>query len=259
MKLAIGINIFKSNPRQDRCIETLNRLAIKNVNLIELYNITFEDEVNTEIGFIHLPKLKRKGKDIIKNSNSNKPISKDFFDILCEQDCDYFLFLNSDILLSQKAISLISKGEYETYCFSRHDIYPLQDLTNKLIPIKIEIAGFDAWCIKKDWWIKNRDLFDDYIYAEALWDVFYTLQMFNNSNCFYSNKEFYIAHENHEQMWNESSVEYKHNFNLWNHSPYVKNWNNYLAYLVKRQPFARFLYPLSDEYEKEQKYLKICH
>ena len=255
MNISIGINIFKDYRRQDFCIEVLNKLAIK-YNNISLYNITFEDEKNYTLGFDHLPLLKRKAKDIIKNSQSEKPIAKDFFDALATTNCDYFLFLNSDILLTEKIIKLLQKEEYETYSFSRADCYKIDSL-DKIIPYRIEIAGFDAWAINKNWWLNNRNFFEDYIYAEHLWDVAFAIEMYNKSISFLGNKDIYICHEKHDLKWNEFSPEAIHNSDLWNKTPYHKNWQEFIfSYLVKRLPYGQFLYPLSDEDEQEKKYLK---
>jgi len=257
MKIAIGINIFGNYERQNHCIDVLKKIKNDNNN-IKLYNITFFNEKNTDNDFIHLPLLKKTAKNIIPNSNSNKPISKEFFDALSEQDCDYFLFLNSDILISKKLIKLIEKQEYETYCISRHDVFPLDNFNDPVVPFRIEIAGFDAWAIKKNWWIKNKNIFKDYIYAEHLWDVDFTLNMYNNSNCLICNKEFYIAHEKHPLNWNENSLEAKHNSDLWTNTPYHKNWHEFIfSNLINRQPYGQFFNPLFNEKELEKKYLKI--
>jgi hypothetical protein len=254
MKISIGINIFKDYQRQDFCIEVLNKLVTKHNN-VSLYNITYENEKNYALGFDHLPFLKRKAKDIT-NSESEKPIAKDFFNILSNTDCDYFLFLNSDVLLTEKVIKLIIKGEYDTYSFSRHDCYPIISL-NEITPFRIEIAGFDAWAVKKTWWISNKDHFKDYIYAEHLWDVAFALEMYNRSNSFLGNKKVFLCHEKHDLNWNESSPEAIHNSKLWEESPYHKNWKEFIySYLVKRLPYGQFLYSLPDELEQEAKYLK---
>jgi hypothetical protein len=256
MKIAIGINIFGYYKRQDYCIEVLLRLVSKYPD-ITLYNITFEDEKNYTLGFEHLPILKRKAKDIIQGSLSQKPIAKDFFDALSNIDCDYFLFLNSDILLTEKLIKFLLKGEYETYSFSRHDCYKILSL-DKILPYRIEIAGFDAWAVNKNWWIDNRNHFQDYIYAEHLWDVAFALELYNRSNSFIGNKEVYICHEKHELKWNESSPEALHNSKLWQKTPYHKRWHEFIySYLIKRKPHGQFLYPLNDEFEKEKEFLKI--
>jgi len=256
MNIAIGINIFGECPRQKKCIEVLKKIASKYSN-IQLYNITFFNGKNTEENFIHLPFLKQKAKDIIYNSNSEKPIAKEFFDILSKQNCDYFIFLNSDILLSYKVIELILKAEYDTYCVSRHDTYPIKEL-NQIVPYRIEIAGFDVWAVKKEWWIKNTNKFKNFIYAEHLWDVAFTLEMYNHSRCMLANKDFYVAHEKHDIKWNENSLEAIYNKKLWDSTPYCENWNTFIySYLVQRKPFGQFLEILPDELEKEKSLLYI--
>jgi hypothetical protein len=257
MKIAIGINIFGYYKRQDQCIEVLNNFASKYPE-IELYNITHEGETHYTNGFKHLPLLKRKAKDVISGSISEKPIAKDFFDVLSQQDCDYFLFLNSDILISRSLIELLLKAEYETYSFSRADCYPIENI-KKIIPYRTEIAGFDAWAVKKSWWIENRQYFDDYVYSEHLWDVAFAVEMYNRSNSIICNKQpIHIYHEKHELKWNESSSEALHNSKLWENTPYHERWHNFIySYLVRRLPMGQFLYPLSDELQKEKEYLNV--
>lgn len=256
MKIAIGLNIFGYYKRQDQCIEVLNRIASKYSN-ISLYNITDTKEKNYSLGFTHLPLIKRNAKHFLDDATTEKPIIFDIFNILATNECDYFLFLNSDILLTEKVIKLIMKGEYDTYCFSRADCYQIESL-DKIIPYRIEIAGFDAWAVKRDWWFENFMHFKPYIYAEHLWDVAYTLEMYNKGNCFLGNKEIFICHEKHEQKWNESSPEALYNSKLWSGTPYHKNWHDFVfKYLIQRQPQGQFLYPLEDELQKEKEYLKI--
>jgi len=257
MKISIGINIFNSYKRQDQCIYVLNKIKNKHPN-IELYNITFKHEKNNEKNFIHLPLLERNASDILKNSISKKPISKDFFDILSKTDCDYFIFLNSDILLTEKLLKKIT-NEYETYCFSRTDALSTKDLSN-IVPWKIEIAGFDAWAVKKEWWCKNSYLFNDYIYAENLWDVSFSLTMFNNSKSILCNKEHYLLHEKHELNWKLDSIEAEYNKNLWEKTKFHKEWYNFIyKNLIKRKPEGQFFEPLYNEEELEKTLLiDIC-
>lgn len=256
MKIAIGINIFGENKRQTLCIDVLKKLKNK-FNGITLYNITFEKDLNKDSNFVHLPYLNKTAKDIIKGSQSKKPTTKQFFDILSQQEVDYFIFLNSDIILSPKFIDLISKQDYETYCVSRYDTLPIESI-DKIIPFRIEIAGFDVWAVKNSWWKENHQRFKDYVYAEHLWDVDYTLTMYNHSSCLICNKEFYAAHEKHELNWNEQSLEAQYNSMLWEKSAYGSNWNNFIYNnLIKRLPYGQFLEPLYNELELEQKYLKI--
>ena len=255
MKLAIGVNLFGSNKRQSIAAEVLCAHA-KHFTDIELFNITFKNEKNTNSQFTHLPLIRRTAADVIKDSISQKPIAKDFFDILSQQDCDAFLFLNSDILLTRKAIKLIMEQAYETYSFSRADCYEFDEPT-KAVPFRIEIAGFDGWAVNKNWWIANRDLFDDYVYAEHLWDVAFAITMFKHSNSKLCNKDIYIAHEKHPLNWNENSVEALHNSSLWKKTEFHQKWHDFVfTQLIKRTPHGQFFVPLSNEEESELRLFK---
>jgi hypothetical protein len=256
MNIAIGINIFGTCPRQQKCIEVLKKISLKYSN-VKLYNIFYPNEKNLDEAFIPLPLLNEKAKDVIHNSNSQKPIAKEFFDILSKQNCEYFIFLNSDILLSPKFLNLVLEGEYETYCVSRHDTHPIQSLEN-IVPYRIEIAGFDVWAIKKDWWSSNNIHFEKYIYAEHLWDVAFTLKMYNLSKCIILNKEFYAAHEKHDIKWSETSPEAVYNSKLWEKNPLSIKWKQFIfENLIKREPYGQFLIPLENEKELEEKYLRL--
>lgn len=256
MQLAIGINIFGKSRRQDLCIYVLTKLASKYDN-IKLYNITFENESNENSNFIHLPFLTKKAKDIIPGSGSHKPVTKELFDILSKQDCDYFFFTNSDILLTEKIIKLFNSTDLESAVFSRADCFEIKDLKS-IVPYRIEIAGIDGWFVKKSWYEENSSLFKDYIYAEHLWDVDYALQLLNHSKSKLYNKEIYLYHEKHPLNWNETSLEAVHNKNLWLKTPYHENWHKFIySYLIGRTPYGQFLNPLPDELEKEKEYL-IC-
>lgn len=255
MKLSIGINIFQENKRQTFAIEILKKFK-KKYSEIELYNINYKDTPEID-GFIHLPVLERTSVDLIPNSNKKKPIAKDLFNALGDTDCDYFLFLNSDIFLTDKCIKLILKQEFESYIFSRIDTYDINSLNDPIVPMRMEIAGFDAWAVKKEWWLKNSEKFPDYIYAEALWDLHYALNLYYNSNCFLGNKDTYIAHIKHPIQWSEDSLEHKYNSKFWEKTPFHEKWHNFVfKILIQRQPQGQFLQPLPNEEELEQKYLK---
>jgi hypothetical protein len=256
MKLAIGINIFRKYDRQDHCISTLIKLS-QEFPQINLYNITYHKDINEHPEFTHLPLLQNQAKDLIPESTSTIPIAKDFFDILSNQDCDYFMYLNSDTLPAKKLIKLILKGEYETYAVSRHEILPLENIQDDVTAYKIEIAGFDAWICKKQWWIDNRDKFKNYIVGNHLWDVDYAITMFKNSHGKLCNKEFFLAHEKHPIKWNDSTPEALHNARLFDQTSFHKQWKEFIwGNLINRQPHGQFLIPLDNEDALEKKFLK---
>lgn len=261
IKIAIGTRLYEHSLNQERhkhCIQTLIKLKQKFNNSIELYNLTFEYEKNQNENFIHLPLLKENSLTLISNSTKLLPTSKECFDILSDQPCEYFAYLNNDILVSEKAIKLILKQEYETYSFSRHDIHNLNNINQPIIPIKIEIAGFDLWCCKTVWWRLKNQLFKKYVVGQWQWDVDYALTMFNHSNGKLCNDEFYIGHEDHLRAWNESSPEAIYNNSLWQTSPYREKWGEYIySHLIYRTPRGKFFNPLFGEEALKHQLLKI--
>lgn len=256
MKLSIGINIFKENKRQTLAIEVLKQIAKKYTN-VTIFDINFEHSEPTE-GITHMPVLTRTSSDVTGNSLVRKPISKDLFTALSNTDCDYFLFLNSDIFLTEKCLTQILKGDYESYIFSRIDIHDIDSLEEELKPMRMEIAGFDAWAVKKSWWLENSEKFPDYIYGESLWDIHYALTLYYNSKCYLGNKGYYIAHIKHPLQWTENSPEHNYNAAFWTKTDFHEIWHYYVYnILINRQPRGMFLQPLPNEEELEQRYLNL--
>jgi hypothetical protein len=256
MKIGIGINIFGENKNQNLAIKCLKKIKENNKN-IEIYNIGFEEEFVNVSEFKSLPILKESSIDLTGNPKKKKPIANEFFDILSNEDLDYFLFLNSDILLSQKAINLIKKEEYESYIFSRFEINEINDINEDIKPYKIEVSGFDAWAVKKEWWQKNGKLISKCIYSEVAWDNIMSLSLYQNSNCKFCNKEFYIGHISHPIKWSRESLEGKYNMKTWLFMPISPKWDYYMqTVLFQRKPFGYFTTPIENEEFLELKYLK---
>ena len=69
MKIVIVINTYKQEKdfelRQKACVDSLRKVKTIYPDIIELYNITFEDVDIKLDGFTHLPNLKMETKDII--------------------------------------------------------------------------------------------------------------------------------------------------------------------------------------------------
>lgn len=256
-KIAIGINIYEQLERHQHCIQALLKLKRKYCTEIELYNITFADEQNAHPEFTQLPLLTKSSRELIPQSKKRLPLAKECFDALSKQSCEYFLYLNNDILISDKLIKLILKQSYETYSFSRVDVQPLTSIDGNMVPIKMEIAGFDAWSCNSNWWNEHKHRFKNYVVGQWQWDVDFALTMYNYSNGTICNDDFYIAHEDHLRAWNSTSPEAVYNDNLWKTTSYQDVWGEYIySNLINRQPRGRFLYPLKDEKALTENLLK---
>lgn len=200
MKISIGINGYKRwedlEKRERFCIESL--LKIKNkTNDIKLYNVCFQEENILYDNFTTLNKLTIKSNELIKeyfkheglqkeyqlrkneidNNNKKLPSVKEIFDVLAATDCDYFLFLNNDIILSNRFLKII-ENDVECYPMSRMHIYDIENLND--IP-KLEsysVHGFDAFLVKKETWLQIRNNFEHLILGRFYWDTYF-FTMFN--------------------------------------------------------------------------------
>lgn len=175
MKIAIGTNIFGRFHRQDMCIKSLIRIKSQFPSIVDLYNIQSDTDPQQDDGFITLPSLKRTCRDVIPNSQKNKPMMKDMFGALCDLGgYDYFVFTNSDIIMSDRFIRLIMDNQdKDSFSGSRVAIKNIDSLDSRVELIQYQVAGFDTFAIKPNWWNTHKDKFPDYVYAEPCWDVHY--------------------------------------------------------------------------------------
>ncbi len=185
--LAIGVNIFEC-PQWNECKNNL--LSIK--PRVSLCCVQFCDDIVDSTGFWRCDCLKTRAKNIIPGSVSEKPIIYEMFDGLASAGLDYFLFINCDIIVSEKAIDwMLNQDEYHSACFFRTK------------------HGVDGFYINTMWWKLNRTKFFDLpnVYAEPAWDAAYAAKLKAESKCFFHNKEYLISHIKHEQRWQRKTLE----------------------------------------------------
>ena len=200
MKISIGINGFKEytslEKRELFCIESLLKIKNKNQN-IKLYNICFDNENIEYENFTTLNKLKKRSnkliydyfqheglvneynlrKSEIDSNQKELPSVKEIFDVLANTDCDYFLFLNNDIILSNRIFKEIEEG-IECYPISRIHIEDIDSLDQIPILESYSVHGFDAFLVKKSVWLEIRNSFEDLILGRFYWDTYF-FTMFN--------------------------------------------------------------------------------
>lgn len=193
MKISIGINGYKDykalEKRERFCIESLKKCKTED---IQLYNVCYEEEDIQYKDFITLNKLTKKSNKIIYNyfqheglvkeynlrkqeiDNNEKelPTVKEIFDVLAATDCDYFLFLNNDIILSNRLFKNLNH-EIDCYAISRMHIFDINTLQDIPELESYSVHGFDAFLVKKETWLKVRNNFPDLILGRFYWDTFY--------------------------------------------------------------------------------------
>jgi hypothetical protein len=278
VKISIGINGFKQfeslNKRERFCIESLIKIKNKNKN-IQLFNVCFNTEDIHYKEFITLNTLNKKSnifiKDYFNDKNSERkqeinentkelPSVKEIFDVLSNTDCDYFLFLNNDIILSDRFLKEI-EPEYECYPMSRVNIKDINSLNEQPEIIEYCVHGFDAFLVKKDAWLKVRNKFEDFILGRFYWDTFFATMFNKVCECKNLNKLPPICfHIDHPNVSAQKTIENYYSEYLFTSYPNINNtWFNYVYnILFKRQSLnnCMWYYPHANEVELENYYLK---
>jgi hypothetical protein len=281
MKISIGINGFKKyndlKKREKFCIDSLCKIQNKNTN-IKLYNICYKNESVSYSQFTTLNLLEKKSNKIvhkhftreglekeynlrkteIDNNLNELPIVNEIFDVLANTDCDYFLFLNNDIILSNRILKILEE-KIDVYSISRmhiHDIDSLEDIPKLQ---SYSIHGFDAFLVKKDFWLEVRNVFEDMILGRFYWDTYFA-SMFNFlGNCKNINKLPPVCfHIEHQSKSSENTIENYYNEDIFKRNLLVSHtWMNYVQkVLMTRSTVNDCLWytPHSNEEQLEKVY-----
>jgi len=249
-KILFTTNTFSQYKRQDHCVEILKIMSKNNSNVSAALIQSPDDDVSyTDISVIR--ELNRNASTVI-DTKRNLPFINDLFDISCKHAEDIFVYINSDILISQKFINLINNTDVEAFGVSRSEIDEIENLTQPITLIRVEPAGFDAWVIQKEWWLSHRHLFKDMLLGKPIFDVMYTMLMFLNSKNHYISNQHLIFHPMHGNGSFADDVCFDFNKKAQaDHYPFIEKWWSLLCNNTfwKRNDPPRFLNFNSNENE----------
>jgi hypothetical protein len=245
MKIVIGLNTFKTNKRQDIAVKCLQRIESK-YESVKVVNVQFDKQDDAYDCFEVNDNLTRYS----TYSDKQLPYVNDIFEILSTYDCDYFIFLNSDILLNPKLIEHIQNKHPTAFAISRYDIAEMNDIDDSIKVLRCEIAGFDAFVFKKEWYLEHKHLFVDMLLGRPLFDQYYALMIKMNSPDPLVNTKPYAFHMIH-QGWYASQGDKEQQFNeTQEQKHYLKYkylWGDILNVFIRRQPWGAFLQFKDDE------------
>ena len=265
MKIAIGFNLHHPlNKRVELSQKSL--LKLKNQFDITLINLDFVGSENKSENknIVFLPNLKDSSENYTNGSNRNLPMVHDMLNVLCnyseKNNIDLFIFVNSDIIVSDRFIKHILNTNFDTYCAARLAIGDIENLDETPKQIShYQVAGFDAYGVKTKWWKKHGNLFPKYIYAISGWDVHYATIMKKIGNCDFCNKwPPMIFHIMHDEISSHQSPELDYNKNLLWHinKKDCDIWHKYLFDVLLRREGENYWTPFENELELEEKYFK---
>lgn len=263
-RIVIGSNTFGKYHRQDVAVDSWKHLQQKYD--IDIYDIQFKDEVRSFDNVYNLnviPKLTRSSESILKKSSKKLPLVNDVISCLSEVDCEYFIFTNSDVIINSNLIEYINNSKPTAFGCSRLDIHNVngfEDILRKNVtPVRYEIAGFDTFIFKKDWYVNHYSLFRDYFLGKPVWDQVYTtlLKIYADNDPFGNQFPPYCFHIHHgissvttecpEQQFNIKNKDGSYIDSLM-----CKIFDNYLQSIaIHRQPYGAFLHVEQDEQKHE--------
>lgn len=257
-KIALGVNTFHTN---------LNRFKLANASYEKLSQRADVDVFDIQqpgvVGkFKTIDKLNRTCRDVVQGSTKTLPFVNDLFNILCEEDYDYFIITNADVMISPRLIKHILEEDITALPCSRLDVQPVSNITDSMIPVRWEIGGFDTFCFKTEWYRNHSWLFEDFIQGRPWYDHHYAslMKVFGNNDIIANKNPAMCLHEHHG--WDscvEGNPEYEFNLKQFRNSPFKKYgyvWDNYFADILKpgRQPWMRFTTEIPDESRVERDY-----
>lgn len=270
MKIVIGTNTYGKYHRQDVAVDSLRHLStLHDIPIVNVQLREDKDVLPVHYDVDYMFELERCSKDLVPESTKRLPVMSDIMSVLSRMDCDYFVYVNSDVVLNNNLIKYIKTESPDSFASSRLDIEPLdsfqQVLDKNVTPIRYEIAGFDVFVFKKSWYVDNVNLFDDFLMGQPCWDQCYAMmfKLFGGGHVLGNVYPPYCFHVMHEPTWqvNQNTPECIHNYKLADNSlnkPVCEMFNKYISdTLVKRQPYGRFLYPLQNEREIEEEFFRV--
>lgn len=265
MKIIIGINNFKKqqdlNHREKMCIESL--LKIKELYpTIDLINLTFADETFATLdNFKNIHCLKQIPTEI---TNKKIPFVNEIFDNLALLNPDYFIFINNDILISNRYIkTILDNPSYDCFPASKLHFIKLDSINDpNSKPQSLSVHGFDGFAIKTTWWNKNKTKFKSMLLSRAYWDTYFYSKCQIYGECLTLNKPpaviFHLDHKS-TSMENDSGNSYNEQMFIQDPDNLPQKWFPYVQnVLLKRQTYNNILWysPFEDENNFEKHYFK---
>ena len=277
MKIVIGCSTFGTGARQQVAIESWKALEHKFKD-VSIVNVQFKDGT-TLLDQAHGTKIRdldtiytlTRSSEQLKGSTRKLPYINDILSSISQQDCDYFIFTNSDIIINPNLIRYIQNKQPLAFACSRMDINPIQsfdDVINRnIMPQRTEIAGFDTFVFNTDWYAKHVSMFNDYLVGMPLWDQVFAMimKLFGKNDEFGNKNPPFCFHVKHPIQWGDGDAPER----IHNHDTLVKNkldlhlWRLFDKYLtqelMRRTPTGLFLNPLQNESVFEEQYFYKMH
>lgn len=280
LKILLGTNTFGEYHRQTVAMDSLRYLKEKFPDIVELIDVQFKDEqkkFTKNKDFDTVFELSTSSLNWVKGGERKFPIIQDIIRIIYENakksKCDYFIYTNSDVIIMPNLIHYINENRPTSMACSRLDIKDIPSfqsvLDQQVSPVRYEIAGFDTFVFKLDWYEKHEEQLQQGVYfmGKPLWDVILAgkMKILGDNTPLGNNYPPFCFHIHHgidsvttecpEKTWVEEEMK-RNPFDGIAHNIMFAHLK---MNLLRRQPWGAFLNPAPDEKEFERNYFNLLN
>lgn len=260
MKIALAVNTFDTDLNRFKLANQSYEMLSKQDN-VDVFDIQLPSKKGK---FKTVDSLKRVSSDVIPGSTKDLPFVNDLFGIAADLDYDYFIVTNADVMISPRLIDHIIDNDITALPCSRLDVEPVADISQGMKPVRWEIAGFDTFCFKTDWYKEHSGLFKDYLMGKPYYDHHYAtlMKVFGNNDILGNKNPAFCLHEHHgTAAVTTQDVEQNFNKVQYNNSILAQKyrfiWDEFFEeHLLKRKPWGRFQREVEGETELELKHFE---
>lgn len=264
MKISIGINSYKPfinfNNREKMCYDSLVKIKEKKPQNVQLYNVLYTDE---DFNLEHFNNINKLTEHFI-SGNKKLPYINNIFNALSETDCDYFIFINNDVAVSDRFVKeIINNPDKDCFPASKLHFTKLDSIDDpNPVPQSVSVHGFEGFGIKKEWWVKNSKHFKNMVLGCAYWDTYFFTKCMLYGSCKVLNKPplpvFHLDHKSNS-MEQSSGNQYNENTFATDEDILGPKWFGFVQnVLLKRPTYNNILWytPFNNEEELEKRYFK---
>ena len=192
------------------------------------------------------------------------PFVNEIFDHLSKIDTDYFIFVNNDVLISNRFIKNIKENSnYDCFPASKLHFMKLDSINDTdSEPQSLSVHGFDGFGIKNNWWKTNYHQFKPMLLGCAYWDTYFYVKCHLYGKSLTLNKPpAVIFHLDHKSTSMESEPGNTYNERNFAEDPdrLAQKWFPYVQNVLLKLPTHNNILwytPLTNESELERHYIK---
>ena len=191
---------------------------------IQAVNVQFSDWPQGRGCIEVLRVLGRDARQVCGVDGPRKPLVTDILDALAAEaprrDCTWIGLVNGDIVVTERGIDRLLATPFPAIAVARLD-------TGGDVPDAMLLYGVDMVLMERNYWLRERRRFRDYILGDPVWDNVYASIIACHGGVVL-NREPLITHVRHESPKTSPYARYVHLLAT-RDGPYFSRWCEYVA------------------------------